>query len=176
MIVIRNNIMKAKKKTKQRERKSDALIVYCAKYSKRPKLASVRLDKKLVNMINTCRTRDKKLELQTLITTSMLREKVKHVLGEPCKYCGTILDHNNISLDHIVPLARGGNSSEANVQFICNICNRQKDKMLEQEFKQLKELINSFSEISRIYVNRKLSMNGGHYDLSKGTQTESKEG
>lgn len=165
---------KKSKKIKQRERKSDCLIAVCESYSKRPKLASIALDKRLTNMYSSCRTRDKKYERETHFTISMLRELAKTVIGKPCKYCGEIIDHNNISMDHIVPLSRGGNSTIENIQLICKKCNTQKDKMLDYEFTKLKELVNSFSDESRIYVNKKLSMLGGFNGYYKNTENSQK--
>ena len=51
-----NTTYKKSKKIKHRERKSDCLIAACESYSKRPKLASIALDKRLTNMYSSCRT------------------------------------------------------------------------------------------------------------------------
>jgi len=166
--------MKAKKKTKQRERKSDCLVNACSTYSKRPKLASIALDRRLNSMVSGCRARDKKLGKETHITIGMLRELAKKVIGTNCIYCNTEITHLNISLDHIIPLSRGGNTCIENVQLICNTCNKQKDKLFHKEFQMLKELIETFTDESKKYVNTKLSMQGGwngYYKSKEKTET-----
>lgn len=40
-----------------------------------------------------------------------------------CRYCGST---ENLSIDHIVPLARGGTNDLDNLQFLCMPCNRRK--------------------------------------------------
>lgn len=152
---------KKKKKVKQRERKSDMFIAQLSNVTKRPNQASVMLDKRVNNMLSSCRARDKKYGKDTNITTGMIRELVKDIIGKPCPYCGIIIDHKNISLDHIVPLSRGGYSVIENISLICQTCNKQKDKLYHLEFKQLKELIDTFSDESKRYINQKLSMQGG---------------
>ena len=165
-----NTTKKKSKKIKPKARKSDCLINACESYSKRPKLASIALDKRLKNMYSSCKTRDKKYERETHFTIAMLRELAKTVIGKPCKYCGELIDHNNISMDHIVPLSRGGNSTIDNLQLVCKRCNIQKDKMLDYEFTKLKELVNTFTDESRIYVNKKLSMQGAFNGYYKKTE------
>jgi hypothetical protein len=40
-----------------------------------------------------------------------------------CKYCGSI---DNLEIDHIKPLARGGSNDLDNLQILCGPCNRRK--------------------------------------------------
>ncbi len=141
-------------------RKSDTLIACCSKVSRNPTKASVELDKRLLNMLASCKTRDKKHGQETMITIDMLREFAKTKIGTKCIYCDDILTHKNISFDHIIPLSKGGTSELANIQLICKTCNRQKDKMLHDEFVKLKSFLLTISEPSRKMINQKLSMGG----------------
>jgi 5-methylcytosine-specific restriction endonuclease McrA len=43
-----------------------------------------------------------------------------------CQYCGKIFGRNQLTLDHVVPLARGGKSQPGNVVPACKSCNREK--------------------------------------------------
>ncbi len=43
--------------------------------------------------------------------------------GGRCRRCGSA---RNLELDHIIPLSRGGNSDEENLQTLCKRCNRKK--------------------------------------------------
>ena len=43
--------------------------------------------------------------------------------GQSCLKCGSLSD---LCLDHIIPLARGGDSSDENLQVLCRSCNSRK--------------------------------------------------
>ena len=43
-----------------------------------------------------------------------------------CHYCGKRFPPDQLSMDHIVPLARGGKSTRGNVVPACTACNRNK--------------------------------------------------
>ncbi len=43
-----------------------------------------------------------------------------------CHYCGNRFQPDHLSMDHIVPLARGGKSTRGNVVPACAECNRKK--------------------------------------------------
>ena len=43
-----------------------------------------------------------------------------------CHYCGKKFAPSELTMDHIVPLARGGTSTRANVVPACKNCNAQK--------------------------------------------------
>jgi hypothetical protein len=66
---------------------------------------------------------------QRALMTSRLREKVKNRDGFSCKICGlSVADEKNLLLeiDHIIPLSKGGITSEENLQTLCWKCNRSK--------------------------------------------------
>ena len=43
-----------------------------------------------------------------------------------CHYCGQKVPPNQLSMDHVVPLARGGKSTRGNVVTACRSCNQTK--------------------------------------------------
>ena len=43
-----------------------------------------------------------------------------------CYYCGQTFDKKDLSMDHIVPLSRGGKSTKGNVAAACKPCNNDK--------------------------------------------------
>lgn len=47
--------------------------------------------------------------------------------GWRCQYCGTKLGWHNITIDHVMPQARGGPTSWLNCVSACRPCNRRKD-------------------------------------------------
>lgn len=43
-----------------------------------------------------------------------------------CHYCGRKFPPKDLTMDHVVPIARGGRSTKGNVVVSCQACNRQK--------------------------------------------------
>ena len=72
---------------------------------------------------------------QRALLTSGLREKIKDRDNYTCKYCSlSVRDEKNLLLeiDHIIPLSKGGITSEDNLQTLCWKCNRSKgSKVIE---------------------------------------------
>ncbi len=56
------------------------------------------------------------------------------LLEEACHYCGRRLTLDQMTIDHIVPLSRGGGHIPGNVAVCCNDCNQLKGDMLASEF------------------------------------------
>jgi len=81
-------------------------------------------------------------------------------LGSDCPYCGNLIDIKNISLDHMVPLERGGVSYKNNVEIICTKCNIRKGIMTDKEFAWIMSKIDSMKEEPRDYILQKLSSRG----------------
>jgi len=56
-----------------------------------------------------------------------------------CHYCERRFSASQLTMDHIVPLARGGESTQGNIVPACRECNRDKklDTPVDQLFKQL---------------------------------------
>ena len=51
-----------------------------------------------------------------------------------CYYCGTKVAHKELTMDHLVPLARGGRSTKDNLVPSCKDCNTKKRKFLPMEW------------------------------------------
>jgi 5-methylcytosine-specific restriction endonuclease McrA len=58
-----------------------------------------------------------------------------------CQYCGVVLSSAELTLDHVVPRSRGGNSTWENLVACCHPCNRKKGNQLlgETNMKLLRE-------------------------------------
>lgn len=52
-----------------------------------------------------------------------------------CYYCGKSFPSRRLTMDHIVPLARGGKSKKGNVVPACKDCNNKKKYLLPIEWK-----------------------------------------
>ena len=53
-----------------------------------------------------------------------------------CYYCGRIVLPKELTMDHIVPIARGGRSTKGNVVAACKECNNAKKQLLPMEWEQ----------------------------------------
>lgn len=51
-----------------------------------------------------------------------------------CAYCGQHRNHKYMSIDHIIPLSKGGTNDVGNLQCVCKKCNGLKEDMLPHEF------------------------------------------
>jgi 5-methylcytosine-specific restriction enzyme A len=51
-----------------------------------------------------------------------------------CYYCARQVGHRALTMDHLVPLGRGGTSSRGNVVPACKDCNNKKKGMLPVEW------------------------------------------
>lgn len=54
---------------------------------------------------------------------SKIKERVFEMYGHKCLCCGT---YEDISIDHIVPVAKGGGNDIENLQPLCRSCNSKK--------------------------------------------------
>ena len=56
-----------------------------------------------------------------------------------CYYCGQKTAPSGLTMDHIVPLARGGKSVKHNLVTTCKACNNKKKSMLPLEWQEYME-------------------------------------
>ena len=70
---------------------------------------------------------------QRALMTSKLRQHIKERDHYTCRHCGVSVEdepHLLLEIDHIVPVSKGGLTTEDNLQTLCWRCNRSKgDKM-----------------------------------------------
>ena len=50
-----------------------------------------------------------------------------------CQYCGEVLPPGELTLDHVIPRSRGGNSTWENLVACCHSCNRRKGNRILNE-------------------------------------------
>ena len=82
---------------------------------------------------NACqRARQYRLETRSWQTEDFAR--AQELLGGVCAYCGSA---ENLTLDHVVPLARGGAHRIENLVAACKPCNSRKGARDELEFRAL---------------------------------------
>lgn len=56
-----------------------------------------------------------------------------------CHYCGQNVPATELTMDHIVPIARGGKSTRNNLAPCCKTCNNRKKTMLPMEWEEYME-------------------------------------
>ena len=56
-----------------------------------------------------------------------------------CHYCGALYHPRELTMDHIVPIVRGGKSTRGNVVPACKECNNKKKHMLPLEWAEYME-------------------------------------
>jgi 5-methylcytosine-specific restriction protein A len=56
-----------------------------------------------------------------------------------CYYCGGLFKPMDLTMDHIVPLARGGRSTKDNLVTCCKECNNKKKTLLPIEWEEYME-------------------------------------
>ena len=69
--------------------------------------------------------------------TSALREKIKQRDNFTCRNCGLSTQQEPnllLEIDHIIPLSKGGITSEVNLQTLCWKCNRAKGAKVENNY------------------------------------------
>ena len=66
---------------------------------------------------------------------------LKIVQGMRCNYCEQTM--SDYQIDHIVPIARGGDNRNENLQLLCAPCNRQKGAKTDSEYREYLNAIHS---------------------------------
>jgi len=61
---------------------------------------------------------------------------------ELCYYCSELLSPKDLTMDHVVPLARGGRSTKDNLVTSCKECNTKKKTLLPIEWDEYMENLN----------------------------------
>jgi 5-methylcytosine-specific restriction enzyme A len=60
---------------------------------------------------------------QELKQTIWWKQQLQHGV---CHYCGKVVGARKLTMDHVVPVARGGRSTKGNVVPACDACNKTK--------------------------------------------------
>ncbi|MGD8387386.1 MAG: HNH endonuclease [Desulfobacteraceae bacterium] len=63
-----------------------------------------------------------------------------------CHYCGRKVGRENLTMDHLVPLIRGGRSTKGNIVPACKECNSRKKYLLPVEWEEYVQRLREGSE------------------------------
>ena len=62
-----------------------------------------------------------------------------------CYYCHREVGRENLTMDHLVPLSRGGKSTQGNIVPACKSCNNKKKYLLPLEWEEYLQKLSSRS-------------------------------
>lgn len=82
-----------------------------------------------------------------------------------CPYCGVPIDFLNCSIDHIVPISRGGELGLSNLCACCAECNRAKGSLTGTEFTLLLAFLAPWQEAARKDLLTRLKTGAGFVRL-----------
>ncbi len=60
----------------------------------------------------------------------------RRLAKEVCYYCGRSTSCKELTMDHIVPISRGGKSTKSNLVPACKECNNKKKQLLPMEWEE----------------------------------------
>jgi 5-methylcytosine-specific restriction endonuclease McrA len=83
--------------------------------------------------VNEEEVKRERLKAQQLKNTRWWRKKKEKGI---CYYCGRRVPASEITMDHIVPLIRGGKSTKSNIVAACKECNNKKRYLLPTEWEE----------------------------------------
>jgi len=81
-------------------------------------------------------------------------EIIKEKLKGKCEYCGVKLTRTNLSVDHKIPLSRGGDTTETNLAYCCSKCNNAKGEMTHVEYHGLINLIKKWEDKGKYLLSK----------------------
>lgn len=67
---------------------------------------------------------------QTLKQTHWWKQQLQRGV---CHYCGAVVGAGKLTMDHVVPVSRGGRSTKGNVVPCCDACNKTKKHLTPAE-------------------------------------------
>lgn len=94
-----------------------------------PLVLDLSMQERFIAYLDTCVKHDKSAKHQRALMTPALRRQILDRDNHTCKYCGnSTLNEPNLLLeiDHIIPVSKGGLTTEENLQTLCWKCNRHK--------------------------------------------------
>lgn len=80
------------------------------------------------------------------------KKRIKKKMGEKCSYCGC---ENKLvlTIDHRIPLCRGGADDEGNKQVVCFYCNQIKGALKDTEFKNYLKALYTLHDLCKVRLN-----------------------
>jgi len=96
---------------------------------------------KFISYVSDEEIKIQKQKARILRNTTWWRRKISR---RKCYYCGKEVPEKELTMDHVIPLIRGGKSVKSNIVPACKECNNKKKYMLPIEWEYYLRSINSF--------------------------------
>ena len=73
--------------------------------------------------------------------------KIAKETGRVCAYCGKeITNENDLTLDHVIPVSKGGKDSSENLVIACKACNSEKANLDVNKYAHFLNIMNSLAQ------------------------------
>lgn len=93
----------------------------------------IDVDSFFLSPLNDEEIKKEKLKAKELRKSRWWKEKCAKGV---CYYCGRQVGRENLTMDHVVPLIRGGKSTKNNLVPACKECNNKKKYLLPMEWEE----------------------------------------
>ena len=89
----------------------------------------------------------------------------KHIglSAKACPYCRRPIDILSLELDHVTPLARGGDLTLDNLEATCPDCNCEKGALTGPEYRKLRDFWNTLEPAARTHIRRQMKTTPHHF-------------
>ena len=87
--------------------------------------------------------------MQMITDGPSLHEVVYQQMHGCCWYCGVSVQRGRITLDHLIPVSRGGEHALSNIVASCRLCNTDKGSLTLEEYRATLSLTLFYGEKSR---------------------------
>jgi len=93
-----------------------------------------------------------KLTKKERVTKGRNNRKTQKELGHKCVYC-KCENRLILTVDHKLPIGRGGKDEESNKQVCCFICNQLKGALTDPEFRKYLKALYEMHDVCRVFLN-----------------------
>ena len=83
-------------------------------------------------------------------TTGLAKESLDEKKNARCIYCNRKLNIQNATMDHIVPISKGGNNCQVNLITCCFVCNNERGDMEFTKYLKLKN--EKYRNVKEIFI------------------------
>jgi len=89
-------------------------------------------NRELLRAIDSNKRDRRRAKIKSNGTFKVTSKDLAKMYGKPCVYCG---ERDNIQIDHVIPIAKGGVHGIGNLQPLCKVCNSKKSDKYMMQFK-----------------------------------------
>ncbi|MCX8070319.1 MAG: HNH endonuclease [Thermodesulfovibrionales bacterium] len=93
-----------------------------------------------VSPVSETEIKREKLIAQKLRATAWWKRKLSQ---SRCYYCNRVIPSKELTMDHVIPLIRGGKSTKNNLVTACKECNSKKKYLLPTEWQDYLNYLNN---------------------------------